>query len=175
MTRMSTPDDDYEHLPRDERARLLFITTESGPRPLTSAALRERVRAWPVTSTTPPAAADLLRTARAMTTLGTVHYDLFTAAVAWSLLAVEAAFNVLYPTEAKRSPSLGEHVKRARADGLLDERWAEQLKAATQLRDGFAHPRAETRMLPAMTLPLVEASHQVVAALFPEAPASPEL
>jgi len=107
----------------------------------------------------------MLKTSRDLFCTATIHYDFFVVGVVWSLMAVEGALRERYA--ASNKVRLVDLIKRAEADELLDSAWIERLNAARQLRNGFAHTRQTGAWTPGMASGTIDASHQVVARLFP--------
>jgi hypothetical protein len=137
--------------------------------------LRRRASSWPTTSVTPSGPAELLSTSRDLFALGYYAYSLFAVAGTWSILAVEAALKLRL--NAKRNSSFKGLVVWAEAAGLLPPQgWDNgRLAAGRQLRNRTVHGESQQLWTPAMAESVVAASHQAVAALYPDRSIAPAL
>lgn len=134
--------------------------------------LRRHASSWPTTSATPSGAAELLSTSRDLYSLGYYAYPLFAVAGTWSILAVEAALKLRF--NAGRSSNFKILVEKAEPAGLVPpEGWDNgRLDAGRQLRNRTVHGESQQLWTPAMAEPVVAASHEAVAALYPDASTS---
>lgn len=106
-------------------------------------------------------------------THGWFVYEFMAVAVAWSLMAVEAALrSALAPVPGRMS--LKDLILRAEHEGLVTPAWTESLDAARQLRNGFAHPETQSAFTVGMAAPLLEAAHEVCCQLAVGPPAAAE-
>lgn len=148
---------DAFELPLDARSASLV-----GARPELLRAVSER---WPIAAGTPDGVRDLLRVSREMFVHAAFLYDLFTVSAAWSLLALEAALRDRLAPVGDRV-TLGGLVQRAERRGLLTVKEAEQLRAGTQLRNRFVHPRQLVATSPGMAEVILAATHNAIARLY---------
>jgi hypothetical protein len=128
--------------------------------------LRRRAGSWPTTSTTPSGPAELLTTSRGLFVHGYYVYSLFAVAGVWSILAIEAALKL----RLNCNSSFKSLVESAEAGGLLPPHgWDNgRLDAGRQLRNRTVHGEAQQLWTPAMAESVIAASHEAVAALYPE-------
>ena len=92
------------------------------------------------------------------------------AATVWSMFAVEAALRARF--DADRKVELRNLVKSTQREGLLPATgWEDdRLDAARKLRNRVIHGQQHPALTPGMAGPMVAASHEVVASLFPDRP-----
>jgi hypothetical protein len=130
--------------------------------------LRRLASSWPTTSTTPSGPAELLGTSRSLFAHGYYVYSLFAVAGTWSILALEAALKLRL--NAKPNSSFKSLVESAEAAGLLPPHgWDNgRLDAGRQLRNRTVHGEAQQLWTPPMAESVVAASHEAVAALYPD-------
>lgn len=130
--------------------------------------LRRVAGEWFVTRATPEGPAALLRTSRDLFVHAYYEYEFFTVAVIWSIFAVEAGLRARF--DADHRMDLRRLVRQAEQDGLLPARgWEdERLDAGRKLRNRVIHGKQQIVQTPAMAAPMIAASHEVVAALFPD-------
>lgn len=102
----------------DDRSKLISVMGADGPRRATEADLRNATSRWPLTGTTPPGVAEMLKTSRDLFCTATIHYDFFVVGVVWSLMAVEAALREHYA--ASHKARLVDLIHRAKAEDLLE-------------------------------------------------------
>jgi hypothetical protein len=134
--------------------------------------LRRRTSSWPTTSATPSGPAELLSTSRDLYVLGYYAYSLFAVAGIWSILAIEAALKLRF--DAGRTANFKSLVERAEAAGLIPPQgWDNgRLDAGRKLRNRTLHGESQQLWTPAMAEPVIAASHEAVAALYPDTHAS---
>lgn len=129
----------------------------------------ERIAAsWPITAATPEGPAALLKTSRETFAYGYYAYALLAVSGTWSIFAIEAALRARFNADEKTS--LSRLVKRAEQEGLMPpEGWHdERLDAGRQLRNRTVHGGRQEVWTPGMAERIVRASHEAVAALFPD-------
>ena len=136
------------------------------PRPMTYQALRDGTERWARTSATPPEISQLLQTSRNLFAHSYYEYEFLVVAGVWSLLAVEAALR--RRLQASGTPNLQTLIKRAVGESLLIPEWGERLHAGRKLRNRLAHEHGHEIWSFGMSAQVVEASHEVVALLFPD-------
>ena len=135
------------------------------PIPMSVALLSRVASEWPTTSTTPSGVAEILRTSRQLFVHGYFVYEFVTVAVAWSLLAVEAALRAKLPGRNSRFKSM---LKRAASEALLTPEMASRLDAGRHLRNDFSHPTGQIVWTLVMATGALKTSHEAVACPFPE-------
>lgn len=173
-------------LPRDPVTRgMCYGVDEEGlPRLVTQVMLRDVMAAWPVTPETPGNVRNLLRKSRAAALCGLISRELLTDGVLSSLHAVEAAIRQrILASGGSDSNAHGRPLawsdlfQRAISLGLMerepDEANRDLIDYGRELRNSLSHP-SDVMYLPyGAALRLIEASHRVVARLFPaSAPAA---
>jgi hypothetical protein len=129
--------------------------------------LRAEAASWPVTESTPDGPASLLRTSRDLYAQGYYAYYFIAVAVVWSVFGVEAGLRARFGADCKRP--LKSLVRQAEEEQLLPATgWEdERLDAGRELRNRLIHTGSQPGMPPAMARPMIAASHELVAALFP--------
>jgi hypothetical protein len=135
------------------------------PMPMSVALLNRVASEWPTTSTTPSGVAEILRTSRQLFVHGYFVYEFVTVAVAWSLLAVEAALRAQLPGSGSTFKSM---LKRAESEALLTPEMASRLDAGRQIRNGFSHPTGQDVWTLKLATGGLKTSHEAVVCLFPE-------
>lgn len=130
--------------------------------------LQAEAAAWPTTASTPEGPAGLLRTSRELYVQGYYAYALIAVAVVWSVFGVEAGLRARFDAD-HRKP-LRSLVRQAEDEQLLPaEGWeGGRLNAGRELRNRLIHTGDQPLMPPAMARPVIAASHEFVAGLFPE-------
>ncbi|MEW1951959.1 hypothetical protein [Terrabacter sp. NPDC080008] len=134
------------------------------PLPFTQELLQELADSWETHSRVPTGVADQLTVSRRLFVHSFHAYEFATVAVAWSLFAVEAALRV--KLAAGTSASLKQLVNRALQEGLVAQRFAEQLEAARLLRNSFSHAATQSIWTYGMVVPARAVSHEVVADVY---------
>lgn len=152
-------------------ANLVGGIDADGVRPIAFADLQNLADDWRTTPAMPDGVESLLATSRALFAHGWFVYEFLAVAVAWSLLAVEAALrSALAPVPDRMS--LKDLIMRATHQGLVTSAWADRLDAARQLRNSFAHPETQSVFTVGMAAPLLEAAHEVCCQLAEGPPAT---
>ena len=130
--------------------------------------LRRQAAVWPKTTVTPDAPAELLSTSRDCYVQGYYAYALFAVGGTWSIMAVEAALRLRLGAD--RKVQFSSLVKAAEREGYLPERgWDDgRLDAGRQLRNAVVHGGQQQLWTPAMAREIIAASHEAIAALFPD-------
>lgn len=145
-------------------ANLVGGIDADGVRPLEFVDLQRLADEWRTSPVVPEGVASLLSTSRALFTHSWFVYEFMAVAVAWSLMAVEAALRSALTPVSDRT-TLKDLIERAGRDGLLTAAWVERLDAARKLRNSFAHSRSQSAFTVGMAAPLLEAAHEVCCAL----------
>ena len=135
------------------------------PVPVSAALLNSVASTWPPTQATPPGVEEILQTSRQLFVHGFFVYEFVTVAVAWSLLAVEAALRAKLPSRNSRFKSM---LKRAESEALLTPEMASRLDAGRHIRNDFSHPTGQIVWTLVMATGALKTSHEAVACLFPE-------
>lgn len=152
-------------------ASLVGSIDPNGVRSLEFADLSRLADEWRTSPAVPGGVASLLETSRALFTHSWFVYEFMAVAVAWSLMAVEAALReALAPVPDRMN--LKDLIERAEREGRIPRAWAGRLDACRQLRNGFAHPQTQTVFTVGMAAPVLEASHEVCWLLFPDGAAT---
>lgn len=155
-------------LPEMDPRMAAFATFDGqGVRTVNFEDLRQRAERCVITQPTPEGVASLLTTARRTFALSLYHYELLVVASAWSLLAVEASLREFYGATEK--VPFVRLIQSAQRDGLFSEDWVDRLQAGRQLRNSLMHERTNTTFTPAMAMGIIEASHQMVSVVYPDA------
>jgi len=130
--------------------------------------LQRRSTAWPTTGSTPAGPAGLLATCRDCFTQAYYAYALFAVAGTWSIFAVEAGLRAKLGAD-RRAP-FRNLVKQATAQGLLSEpAWQDgRLDTGRELRNRAVHGDQQAVWTPPLSERVIGASHEAVAALFPD-------
>jgi hypothetical protein len=130
--------------------------------------LRRQAGAWPTTAATPDGPAGMLRTSRDLYAHGHYAYDLLAAGVTWSAFAVEAALRIRL--SASQKAQFSALVKEAERQSLLPTPgWDnERLDAGRQYRNRVVHGNQHAVLPPVIARDVIGASHEAVAALFPD-------
>lgn len=136
------------------------------PQPMTADLLTSIAAGWPVTGIAPEGVNRLLETSRTLWGLAWFEYDLMTVSASWSLVAVEAVLAERLGLDGKAE--FAKSIKMAKVQGLIDEDWAERLDAGRRLRNGLMHARCQSIWSLGMAAPIVKASHEITALLFPK-------
>lgn len=139
----------------DEKRRPILLTPEH---------LKDQASSWPTSASTPGGVADLLRISRKMFVHGFFVYELITVSAMWSFLAVEAALKLRLDSRATFAPL----IKRGRELGHISEKTADRVDAGRELRNELSHPTEQIVWTLGMAAPVIAASHQLVADLFPD-------
>lgn len=104
--------------------------------------------------------AKLLGMARSQFTLSWFNYEFMVTACLTGFQALEAAFRVLYPEEDRMPfPAL---IDRARREGVLPGSIADLADSAAEHHEIFSHPRTQTALTLAMSVPMMENTHRLV-------------
>jgi hypothetical protein len=152
-------------------ANLVGGIDADGARPIEFADLQNLADEWRTSPFVPDGVASLLSTSRALFTHSWFVYEFMAVAVAWSLMAVEAALrSALAPVS--NGTSLKNLILRAEREGLVTPAWTERLHAARQLRNRFAHPETQPAFTVGMAAPLLETAHEVCCQLAAGPPAA---
>lgn len=141
------------------------------PLPLTHELLRELADSWATHPDIPIGVADQLAVSRQLFVHSYYVYEFATVAVAWSLFAVEASLRL--KLEAGRGASLKQLVERALREGLVAQRFADQLDAARMLRNSFSHATTQSIWTYGMVAPALAVSHEVVADVYIQSSTEP--
>jgi hypothetical protein len=157
-----------QHPHPDDRWGLFIggVDASGQPLPMTYDVLASVTTQWPTTTATPVGIAGLLTTARAAFALAWFQYELLVVAGAWSLLAVEAALRER--VDANDHRPFKALLAQAGRDGLFSAAQLDRLDAGRQLRNQLLHPREQQAWTLGMAAPIVEASHEVIALLYPD-------
>ncbi len=134
------------------------------PVPMTPTCLEQLAASWPTSSGTPTEIAELLRISRRLFAHSFFVYEFMAVAALWSFLALEAALRACLQSHAP----FAKLIDQACEQGRVGPGVGELLHAARELRNGFAHPSTQAAWTVGMAAPTVEASHRVIADLFPE-------
>jgi hypothetical protein len=138
---------------------------ESGqPLPMTPEVLLGRTEKWPLSDNTPEGVAAILARSRQMFVDGYYTYENFMDASARSIQAVEAALRLRF--DAKESVSFARLIKRAGAEGLVDEETCEILHAGRELRNRFIHATSAPVLNPAIAARMIGSSHKLIAEIY---------
>jgi hypothetical protein len=105
----------------------------------------------------------LLTTARSLLVQSWLNYDLLAQACLTSLQAAEAAIRSHYPDRGK--VPFRKLVDRAEQDGLLTSEAVDALRDGVDLRNELSHPEEQMSFTLGMALPVLRASHLLVAEL----------
>lgn len=150
-------------------ANLVGGIAGDGVRPLEFADLQRLADKWRTSSAMPEGVASLLATSRALFIHSWFIYEFMAVAVAWSLMAVEAALReTLAPVPDRMT--LKALILRAEREGFVTATWGDRLDAARRLRNGFAHPETQTAFTVGMAAPLLDAAHEVCCVLAGDPP-----
>lgn len=138
---------------------------ESGqPLPMTPAVLHGRTQKWPLSDNTPEGVAAILARSRQMFVDGYYTYENFMDAVTRSIQAVEAELRLRF--DANESVSFARLIRRAKAEGLMDEETCEILDAGRELRNRFIHATGAPVLNPAIAARMIGSSHKLVAEIY---------
>jgi hypothetical protein len=97
---------------------------------------------------------------------GYYTYENFMDAATRSLQAVEAALRVHF--DAGESVSFARLIKRANAEGLVDDDTCDVLDAGRELRNKLIHMTNAPVFNPAMAAGIIASSHNFVAKIYPD-------
>jgi acid phosphatase family membrane protein YuiD len=120
---------------------------------------------WKQSATVPSDVAEMLNLSRKLFIHGYFIYELFTVAVVWSLLALEAAFKVRMGAGAARR-GLTSLIREAKDQGLVSGENARRLEAGAQFRNVMVHPEKHAVLTPGMAEGLLATTHWMIADLF---------
>lgn len=163
--------DSVKPRPDQRMANLVGGIDADGLRPIEFADFQHLANDWRTSPDMPDGVASILSTSRARFTHGWFVYEFMAVAVAWSLMAVEAALrSALAPVPDRMS--LKDLILRAEHQGLVTPAWADRLDAARQLRNSFAHSDRQSAFTVGMAVPLLEAAHEVCCQLAAGSPAA---
>lgn len=151
--------------PVDPRASAVVIGTPGVDlRPVAREDLEAVADEWPVHPDTPPGVVNQLAVARQLFTHSLLVWEFGAVAVAWSLLAVEAALKIA--TGPHPPSGLYKLIAEASTQGLITPEQEAELDRARRLRNQFAHPDGQPVWSLWMAAPALRASHHAIASVF---------
>lgn len=154
-------------LPADPRVAMMTAGLDSTgqPIPMTPERFATAASPWVVGEQTPSEVAGMLNVVRSLYCHGFFVYEFVTVAVQQAFTALEAA---LAHRLGRANDTLGDLIKRARREGLVDGAAFEALdQGARRLRNGFSHAREQQVWTPGMAVPVIGSVFATVATLWP--------
>ena len=130
------------------------------------AALEQIAAQWPTSAKVPGEIAEMLRVARDLLVHSYFVYEFGAVAVAWSLIAVEAALRNRVADEASEREPLARVISKAEELGLLRADEVVALDAARKFRNSLAHAKGQSVFSLGMVAPMLAVAHEIVVNLY---------